>query len=80
MRRVVQTLMAISMIASLTSCNTFAGPTIECKRPNKEEKTGWKALRHEFINDSIYGPPIRWISEMLEEDCFPKEAGEARDE
>ncbi len=78
MRRVAQILIVMSMITSLIGCNTFSGPTIECKRPNKEEKAGWKALKHEYTNDMLYGPPLRWISEILEEDCFPKEAKAAR--
>jgi len=39
------------------------------------QKENWKELR----KDSEYRDSVEWISEILEEDCFPREAEEARE-
>ncbi len=71
-------LMTISMTILSTGCSHFQPAPIECKRPNLVQKTGWKEIRRALINHPDFGPAIRWISEILEEDCFPKVAEEVR--
>jgi hypothetical protein len=46
----------------------------QCKRPNIVQKENWKVLR----KDPAYVEAVGWISEILEENCFPSEARKAR--
>ena len=62
----------ISMITSSIACSHTCG--FECKRPNQDQKDNWKELRM----DPYYWDATEWISEILEEDCFPNEAEKAR--
>ncbi len=71
--------MTISTILSSTACSSLAGPPVECKRPNLLQKTSWKLLRRTYWRDETFGPAVRWVSEILEEDCFPREAEASRD-
>lgn len=68
----------ISTTISSTGCSTLHSSVVECKRPNLIQKTSWKLLAKTYREDPTFGPGVRWISEILEEDCFADEAEEAR--
>ena len=78
-RRVVLISLLTSTTILSTGCSTLYGPDVECKRPNLIQATSWKLMRRTFIEDPTFGPAVRWLSEVLEEDCFPMEAEDARD-
>ena len=46
----------------------------DCHRPNATAKEGWKALVKDFGKVDAYEDGINWIHDILEKDCFPKEA------
>jgi len=70
------------MISSI-SCESsrlliFKNQESRCKRPNETQKESYKKLMHDLLDSEEYGPAVNWIQEILEEDCFPEEAKEAR--
>ncbi len=77
-RCIVLILILISTTILSTGCRSLRGPELECKRPSPLQKESWKTLRRAVLGDPVFGPGVDWISEILEEDCFPDEAEEAR--
>ena len=84
-RNTLLILLLASVTISSSGCRSFgwANPWSEpllCHRPNADEKASWNYVQQDLWEHPRYGPGIQWVeSEILEKDCFPVEAEEARD-